>query len=62
MPVHPSRSSRKTQSRYIIIRIRIIGSKVMVVHPSRSAQEPQSGYIIIGIQINGLKVFGSSPF
>ena len=43
MAVHPSRSTRETQSGYIIIGIRINMSKVMAVHPSRSSQETQSG-------------------
>ena len=61
MTVHPTRSSRETQSGYIIIGIRIIGSKVMAVHHSRSSRETLSGYIILGIRINGSKVMVVHP-
>ena len=46
MAFHPSRSSRENQSGYIIIGIRINGSKVIAVHLFRSSHETQSGYII----------------
>ena len=45
MAVRPSGSSRENQSGYIIIGIRINGSKVMENHPSKSFRETQSGYI-----------------
>ena len=45
MAVHPSRSSRENQSGYIIIGIRINGSKVIAVHPSKSSKKLNLGIL-----------------